>query len=281
MQKYINPIFLLFCFVLTSCEDVIDVNVSEGKIRLVIEASLDWEKGTTGNEQVIKLSKSSPYFQNNTNNMVVGALVKVTNNNTSTEYVFNDENDGTYTISNFTPIINNTYTLEIVYNGETYTGSETLMGVPTINTINQSVEGGFDDELLELNIYYSDPADEENYYLIKYREEGDLFPTLYDVSDEFINGNEIHDFWEKEDNEDDNEKPFEVGDKVSVGLYGISKRYYNYIRQLIEQYDNGGNPFSSTPAQIKGNCINTTNAENYPLGYFRVTEVANETYTFQ
>ncbi len=281
MQKYIKPICLLFCFVLASCEDVIDVNVSEGKTRLVIEASLDWEKGTAGNEQVIKLSKSSPYFQNNSNNAVTGALVKVTNNNTSTEYIFNDENDGTYTISNFIPVINDTYTLEIVYNGETYTGSETLMGVPTINTINQSVEGGFDDELLELNIYYNDPADEENYYLIKYREEGDLFPVLYDLSDEFINGNEIHDFWEKEDNEDNNEKPFEAGDKVSMGLYGISKRYYNYIRQLIEQYDNGGNPFSSTPAQIKGNCINTTNAENYPLGYFRVTEVVNATYTFQ
>ena len=281
MQKYIKSILLLFSFVLVSCEDVIDVNVSEGKTRLVIEASLDWEKGTTGNEQVIKLSKSSPYFQNNSNNAVTGALVKVTNNNTSTEYIFNDENDGTYTITNFTPVINNTYTLEIAYNGETYTGSETLMGVPTINTINQSVEGGFDDELLELNIYYSDPADEENYYLIKYREEGDLFPVLYDLSDEFINGSEIHDFWEKEDNEDDNEKPFVAGDKVSIGLYGISKRYYNYIRLLIEQYDNGGNPFSSTPAQIKGNCINTTNVENYPLGYFRVTEVVNATYTFQ
>lgn len=281
MRRYIKNITFLFTIIFVSCEDVIDVKVSEGQERLVIEASLDWEKGTSGNNQVIKLSKSSPYFDNNTNNIVTGASVKVTNNNTLAEYIFNDENDGTYTISNFMPVIGHSYNLEVIYNGETYTGSETLTAVPDINRITQSVEGGFDDELLEVNIYYTDPADEENYYLTKYVEEGDLFPVLEDMSDEFVNGNEIHDFWEKEDNEDNNEKPFEPGDNIAISLYGISQRYYNYIRLLIEQYDSGGDPFSSTAAQIKGNCINTTNKENYPFGYFRVTQVVKANYTFQ
>lgn len=281
MRRYIKNITFLFTIIFVSCEDVIDVKVSEGQERLVIEASLDWEKGTSGNNQVIKLSKSSPYFDNNTNNIVTGASVKVTNNNTLAEYLFDDENDGTYTISNFMPVIGHSYSLEVIYNGETYTGSETLTAVPDINRITQSVEGGFDDELLEVNIYYTDPADEENYYLTKYVEEGDLFPVLEDMSDEFVNGNEIHDFWEKEDDEDTNEKPFEAGDNIAISLYGISQRYYNYIRLLIEQYDSGGDPFSSTAAQIKGNCINTTNKENYPFGYFRVTQVVKANYTFQ
>ncbi|WP_308991755.1 DUF4249 domain-containing protein [Mariniflexile litorale] len=281
MKTYIKSILLLFCLVLASCEDVIDVDVSEGKTRLVIEASLDWEKGTTGNQQTIKLSQSSPYFQTNGNNVVTGASVKVTNNNTNAEYVFTDENDGTYTISNFIPVINHSYTLEIIFNGETYIGTETLMSVPVINNITQSTEGGFDDEYLEVNIYYNDPANEENFYLTKYQEEGDLFPLLEDRSDEFVNGNEIYDFWEKSDDEDTNEKPFEAGDKISISLYGISERYYNYIRLLIEQYSSGGDPFSSTAAQIKGNCVNKTKVDNYPYGYFRVTEVVKTSYTFQ
>src|SRR5690606_2674190 len=161
MKTYIKFLCLFVCIVFTSCEDVIDVNLSEGKTRLVIEASLDWEKGTSGNQQLIKLSTSSPFFQTNENNEVTGASVKVTNNNTGTEYMFTDENNGTYTISNFVPIIGHTYTLEVVYDGETYTGNETLTAVPSINGITQSVEGGFDSDLLEVNIYYNDPADEE------------------------------------------------------------------------------------------------------------------------
>ncbi|MBU3820633.1 DUF4249 domain-containing protein [Flavobacteriaceae bacterium XHP0103] len=281
MKTYINIIIFLFTLIFVSCEDVIDVKVSEGKERLVIEASLDWEKGTSGNEQTIKLSKSSPYFDNNTNNNVTGASVTVTDNDTSTTYIFNDENDGTYTISNFIPVIDHSYTLEVIYDGETYTGKETMMSVTDINRITQSVEGGFDDELLEVNVYYSDPADEDNFYLMRYMEEGDLFPVLEDMSDEFVNGNEIHDFWEKEDDEDINEKPFEAGDNIAISLYGISQRYYNYMRLLIEQYDSGGDPFSSNAAQIKGNCINTTNEAHYPFGYFRVTQVVKATYTFQ
>jgi len=281
MQTHIKRACLLLCLVFASCEDVIDVNLPEGQTRLVIEASIDWEKGTSGNQQFVKLSKSSPYFQTNGNNEVTGASVKVTNNNTGTEYVFTDENDGTYTISNFVPIVNHAYALEVVYNGETYTGNETLMPVTSINSITQSVEGGFDSELLEVNVYYTDPANEDNFYLMKYIEEGDLFPELQDMSDEFVNGNEIYNFWEKEDDEDTNEKPFEVGDKISISLYGISKRYYNYIRMLIEQYESGGSPFSSTAAQIKGNCVNNTNPENYPYGYFRLTQVERVNYTFQ
>jgi len=42
--------------IFTSCTEVIDVEVPEAESRLVIEASLDWEKGTIGNNQTITLS---------------------------------------------------------------------------------------------------------------------------------------------------------------------------------------------------------------------------------
>lgn len=281
MKSHIKTLAIFFCFIFISCEDVVDIDVPTGKIRLVIEASLNWEKGTLGNQQFIKLSTSTPYFETNVNPIVTGASVKVVNIDTSEEFIFNDENDGTYTISNFTPIIGDNYNLEIVYNNETYSASETLMPVSEINRITQSREGGFDDELLEVNYYFDDPANEENYYLTRFYEEGDLFPVLADISDEFVNGNEIHDFWEKEDDEDNGSFPFEVGDIVNINLYGISEQYYNYIRLLIEQYNAGGGPFSSLAAQVRGNCVNITNSDNYAYGYFRLTEVSKASYTIQ
>jgi hypothetical protein len=280
MKRYILIVFTLG-FLLTSCEDTIDVDVPTAQARLVVEASLDWEKGTTGNVQSISLSMSTPFFDTNQDTSVTGAIVTVTNEDSGEVFPFDDNNDGTYSTSTFVPILNNTYHLEIVYDGETYEATETLMSVSDINEVNQSIEGGFDDELLELNLYFTDPANIENFYLIKYDVVGDLFPYLEDVSDEFTDGNEIHDFLEKDDDEDSEETPFEAGDVVNISLYGISEQYYNFIRLLIEQHGSQGDPFSSTAALIRGNCINPTNPDNYAFGYFRVTEVDTATYTFE
>lgn len=280
-MKKITIVLLSFLSIFYACEDVIDVDVPTGQIRLVIEASIDWEKGTTGNNQIIKLRTSTPYFDTETDTSVSGALVEIENLNTGDVFIFQDQNNGDYTTDAFIPILNNTYQLTVIYNGETYQGTETLIAVTDISEVNQSVEGGFDDELLELNTYFNDPADEENFYLLKYFEEGDMFPYLEDVSDEFQDGNEIHDFFEKEDDEDNGEQPFEPGDVVDIYLYGISEQYYNYIRILIEQYDAQGDPFSSLSAQVRGNCVNQSNQSNYPFGYFRVTQFVKEVYTFE
>jgi len=53
MNTYYKSIIFLFLIILTSCEDVIDVDLQDAPSRLVIEASIDWEKGTTGNNQTI------------------------------------------------------------------------------------------------------------------------------------------------------------------------------------------------------------------------------------
>ena len=58
-------LILIFIYPLFSCEDVIDVDLNESEPRLVIEASINWFKGTQGNEQSIKLSLSAPFFEEN------------------------------------------------------------------------------------------------------------------------------------------------------------------------------------------------------------------------
>lgn len=281
MKKYSTiPLMLIFFAMLISCEDVIDVEVPTASPRLVVEASINWEKGTTGSNQIIKLSTSTPYFDTTENN-VTGASVKVTNMDTNTEYVFVDQNNGIYSITNFSPIIGDSYTLEIVYNGETYTATETLKSIPEINAVEQSLEGGFDDDVLDVSIFFDDPVDEENYYLVRFIEEGDSRLILETLSDEFVNGNEIDIFFEKDRDEEDSQEEFNPGDNVMITLVGVSERFYNYSDLLIEQYDSGGDPFSTTPAEIKGNCINETNADNYAFGFFRLSETQTINYTFE
>ncbi|WP_024769537.1 DUF4249 family protein [Aquimarina macrocephali] len=279
MKAYFKIIIFLFTIVFTSCEDVIDVDLQTAPARLTIEASLDWEKGTTGNNQTIKLSTSTPYFNTTSNTGVTGASVKVTNDSSGVEFIFTDQNNGEYTTTEFVPVLNQSYTLEVIYNGENYSAKETLMPVVDIKEVNQSTEDGFDDEVLEVNLKFDDPKDEDNYYLFRFKEVGDLLAEFEDFDDEFANGNEISWYYEKEEDTETKTEEFKPGDVVNIDLYGISEGYYNYIRILIEQSEGVG-LFSATPVALKGNCINLDNASNYANGYFRVTQVSRRTYTF-
>lgn len=266
---------------LFSCTDVVEIDVPEASPRLVVEASIDWENGTNGNNQTIKLSTSTPFFDTNTLDPVTTASVKVIQDATGATYNFQHQNNGLYTTAVFNPVVNQSYTLEITYNGENYTATETLMPVPAIDEIEQSTEGGFNQDAIDLTIYFNDPPEEENFYLIKYLTQGDLLPSLEDVSDEFTNGNRMLDIYEKEEDEDNNQEELMPGDVVEIALHGISEAYYNYIRILIEQSENNGNPFATTPVALKGNCINTSNPDNFAYGFFRLTQVDKAIFTIE
>lgn len=271
---------LLAIFLMTSCEDVINIPVQTAPNRLTVEASLDWEKGTPGNKQVIKLSTSTAFFDTTANTVVTGALVSVTNDSNGTVINFVDQNNGEYFTSNFEPIIGQSYTLEIVYNGETYKASDTLYPVPEITSVFQARDDGFNEDELEVHIVFTDSITEGDNYLIKFKKRGELLPELEAANDEFINGNEV-DWWYETDDDDttDEIEYFQPGDTVDFEFYAISEAYYNYIGILISQIGGVG-LFESVPVAVKGNCININNPDNFAYGYFRVTEVNKDSYTF-
>lgn len=281
MKNIFIHISLVISLLISSCTDVIDVEVPFAGPNLVVEASIAWQKGTIGNVQTVKLSELKPYFDSTTSTIVKGATVKVTNDSNGKEVYFIDQNNGNYTTTAFIPVVNQSYTLEVVHRGETFIGRETLTPVVKIDRVDQSTENGFSPNAIEVNIYFRDPVDQENYYLTIFQERKDLLPTLLDVSDEFTNGNEMRIFYEKFDNEETGEKELQPGDIVDIKFYGVSKTYYNYIRLLIEQNRNGGGPFSTIPAPLKGNCININDPDNSALGYFRLTEVDKRTYVVE
>ncbi|WP_116770101.1 DUF4249 family protein [Maribacter litoralis] len=279
MKNYIKLLLALFTVALTGCEDVIDVDVQTDTLRLVVEASLDWEKGTTGNEQLITLRTSTPFFETESTN-VTGAEVTVTNNTTGEVFLFTDQNNGTYTTSTFEPQLEATYTLEILYDGERYVAEDTMNPVPDITDIYQDTEDGFDDETIELHIVFTDFEEEGDNYLFKFDRPQDLLPTLETGDDEFINGNEVDWWYEIDDDEDEEIKPLLPGDVVNISMHGISRSYFNYIDIVIDQMGGVG-IFEATPVDVKGNCINTTNPDNYAHGYFRVTQTNKVTYMVQ
>ena len=55
--KYLLILVTVIFF--ASCEEVIDVDLDTATPRLVVEASIDWERGAEGNQQTVKLSTTT------------------------------------------------------------------------------------------------------------------------------------------------------------------------------------------------------------------------------
>jgi Domain of unknown function (DUF4249) len=271
MKKIVLVIFgLVF---LSGCEDVIDVDLNSSEPRLVIDASINWFKNTTGNEQSIKLSLSAPFFDDDVP-PANGANVIISDSNNNIFNFIEENNTGIYRNNNFIPQINETYVLTINYNDEVYTATETLKSVASIDFIEQNDNGGFTGDDIELKAYYTDPANEENYYFFEFITDIPVVPTLEVYEDRFTNGNQIFGFYTEED--------LESGDEVTIRNYGVSKEFYEFMFILLQQgSQESGGPFETQPATVRGNCINNTNPDNFPFGYFRLSEVDEVIYTVE
>lgn len=273
MKNILKQLIVPSCFFLLSCTKVVEVDLETAEPKLVIDASIDWVKGTAGNEQKIKLSTTTGYYST-TFPTVSGADIVVTN---SANIVFSFiENSGTgeYICSNFHPVIGETYTLKVVLNGEIYTATETCIGVPDIeNNIAQNNDGGFGGDEIEITYYYQDNGNEENYYLHRILSPASVFPDYKAEDDEKSQGNLMQESFSDED--------LKAGDMINIRLYGISRRYYDYFRKLLAASGAGNGPFQAIPGSVRGNVINQTHFENFAYGYFRLSEVDVKDYTIK
>lgn len=272
-MRKLQYIFFLSFISIISCEDPIDVDLDTAEPRLVIDASLNWLKGTTGANQSIKLSLTAPYFDQSVP-PASGATVIVTDSNNNIFNFIEIDNTGIYSTNTFLPEINGIYNLTITYNSEVYTASETLTSVPAIEFVEQKNNGGFSGDEIEIKAYYTDPAGIENYYLFEFiiLSENALSLEVYD--DEFTDGNQIFGFYSGE--------ILETGDELIIRSSGISQRNFEFFNILLQQTDEEvGDPFDVQPVSVRGNCINQTNPNNYPLGYFRVSETSVFSYIIE
>ncbi|MGV7105729.1 DUF4249 domain-containing protein [Flavobacterium sp. U410] len=260
-------------FTLISCEDVVTVDLETAEPKLVIDASLKWQKGTTGNEQTILLSTTAGFYEDNVP-AVTGATVFVTNENNDVFTFTEITNTGEYFCDYFVPEIDQTYTLTVIYNGETYTATETLKEVPAITNVEQDNNGGFTGDQIEVKFFYSDIPNVDNYYLIQFNTSITILSEYDVISDEFFQGNQMFGLYTDED--------LNSGNTVTLTLQGISETYYNYMNILLGiAGSNGGGPFQTPPATVRGNIVNQTNFDNYALGFFRLSETDTMDYVIE
>jgi Domain of unknown function (DUF4249) len=271
LHKIITLLFISLLVI--SCEEVIDVKLDTASPKLVVNASIQWRKGTLGNEQKVKLTTTTGYFDT-TIPTVSGATVFITNSDNTNFNFIETPNTGEYLCTNFIPEIDKTYVLTIVLNGQTYTATETLKSISPITRIEQNDEGGFTGNEIEIKSFFNDPADANNYYMFKYKSSILTIPSFEVFDDRFTEGNENFGLYINED--------IKSGDNLDITIYGVSKRYFEYMNKLITVAGgSSGGPFSIPPATVKGNIVNQTNSKNYALGYFNVSETDFRNYVVE
>lgn len=267
MRKLKILLLLIICINFTSCEDVVQIDLEEGEPRLVVEGSiLKHRDSSSPTGQFIRLSLTTPFYSDEIPS-AVEASVEIYDE-TGNIFEFREAEPGLYINENFNPDVNTSYELKIVYEDEVYSATETFMTVPQLEYIEQNNNGGFLGDEIEFRAYYTDPEDTTNFYLFRFLHEN-LSLQIYD--DKFTNGNQTFAVFADED--------LVVGDTVIIENQGISKRFYEYMYILRSQAGSGGGPFQTQPTTVRGNIVNTTNADNFPFGYFRLSEVDELIYT--
>lgn len=269
MKKlYILPILLLLIF--SNCEKIIDVDVPTIEPKLIIDASFQvfFKESPVTAYTTVKLRLSSDYF-NDIIPPVTNATVFLTNLLDNSVIYYSDSNeDGDYEPNTlFIPANDIEYELTVIYQNQTFKGKATkVVSTPFISVV-QGDETLFTGNETELKVSFEDNGTQENYYVLDYT--NNIYLTL---DDRFFNGAvyNFSSFYQEDE--------IELPATVTIKLSGISKDFYTYFEILTSQSGaSDGGPFQTAPTALLGNLINQTNDDNYPLGYFHISET--DTFT--
>jgi hypothetical protein len=141
------------------------------------------------------------------------------------------------------------------------------MATPDIVKTEQKLKPGFGGkDVYEIKFYFQDNANENNFYLGGVKNSTIAYPEYGVISDEFTQGNLMFIVYQEE---------LKIGDVVDYTLQGITEKYNNYMFKLISTSGVEGNgPFAIPQASaIRGNIVNQTNSNNFPLGFFHLSEM--------
>ena len=265
-MKYFSAL-LLFALTISlfSCEDVIEVEVQNTTPRLVIDAQFNIFTALEAPrlEGGVKLSMSANYFDEELP-VVKDALVTITHLNSGLEYpLLFDESIGMFLpnkIDFLTDFISK-YELSVLHQGQAYTGSTVFVPVPPILKAVQGTKTLFSGDETEIILSFQDFSEREDFYLYDFGQE-----IYRPIEDRFFQGEEFvfsHFYSSGE---------VKVGDIITIKAHGVEEQYYNYFNLILTLTDSNGGPFQSLPASSRGNILNVTQPDNYPLGYFLISE---------
>ena len=247
------------------CEVPIDVKLEEGQQKVVIESWI-----TDLNEpRIVRITRTTPFTGDPAPVYVSGAEVVLSDASGQRDTLF-EIRPGYYESTEFMTQQQMDYTLEVMVDGQTYTGHNRI---PRINPLAQT-SYFYSDTIVFGPGYYvgilaPEPPGRGDFYQFRLYRNDSLFNSSFDIiviDDRFADG-QLSPFMYP--------YPHELGDTVVVEVRAITNLGYDYLLTLQQQSSGGGGPFGSPPDNI------VTNWDNGALGFFGTAAVVKDTIVIQ
>ena len=271
--------FILSTLWLISCDKEITLDLDTPTEKLVVEGGIEMVNGTSPQRQTLKLSLLNDFFRQEAAQRANGATVWVEDHQ-GNRHDYHERAAGQYECTSLQVVEGGTYTLNIEWMGQQFQASQTMVAGVAIDSVYQvfEEENLFEDGGLKTAIDFTDPAGTANYYRWQTYINGELF-ILPDpgnsqnliAKDDFFDGQQIVGYLPNE------EALVEPGQEVTIRQINLTEDQYDFYFLLFEEAGKTGQLIDTPPAPIRGNIVNLTNPENYPLGYFGVNQVSERT----
>ena len=278
MKYTILVISVILLSIITSCEDVIDVDVREDAVRYVIEGQVDNLGGPH-----VRITKTVLITQDIYPEPVRDAIVTIRDDQNPANTIALEESPdsaGLYVVpenDEYLGVENRTYFLEVKSEGKTFSAQDHLFPVAEIDSIQVHPSKRGDGLFNGVFTYGWETPGLGDYYKWDVYVNDTLIHDaafIMVVNDEFVDGKYIEGFEVLTDfyNPDNPEEgKIREGDEVYVHQISLSYFAYKYYYQVFSQAG-AGFLFSVPPANIESNIACDTGEE--VLGLFSAVDIS-------
>ena len=267
LLNFAGPLAVLtLALTLTSCQDVVKLNVPTGQPLLAVDGAVTDQPGP----YVVRLTQTAPYFTNEAAPPVTGAVLTLTDD-VGTRETLRERSPGEYvTTGTLRGRVGGQYKLAITAQGEQYEASTAIRRAVGIDSVGYKYEAasGFIDGGYTILYNGQEPAGVGDYYRFEIFQNGVLRNKPADLltrSDELVDGNYLRDL---ELNGGPGQVQFVKGDRVRVVVQSLTADYYYFLNELSTQINNAG-LFAAPPANVRTNVLNlNTSSPRKAVGYF-------------
>jgi len=257
-------IFLIIVGVVSSCVELIDIDVDTAPSRLVIFG----EFSTEAKPHSIRITRTAGYFTTNSPAGVSGAIVSISDEDGNIFYLSESKDaPGLYqTADNVRGEEGKTYTLNVQVETQHYSATALMPHINDISSVELKVSS-ISENVVEVLVYMdTEDLPEDNLYLIFVSTNDSLLNSTIDRYRVMSNIREgMPCFILRQNVEDDDVRNLvRIGDKVTVNINAISSEYADFVRAAQSEI-RGSNPiFGGPPANVPTNI----KSDNPVLGFF-------------
>ncbi len=250
-----------------ACQKVIVIDLNSADPQVVVEGFVE-----EGGQPYVYLSYTGNYFDSNNFLKVKGAIVSISDG-TGLTVLLDEITDGVYRSKTTLGVTGRTYTLNILADGQEYSGSSVMPELATIDSLTfvYSPKTPFTEAGKYVTFYFREPAGVGNNYLFSFYQNG-VIPEATNHAGEgpfFVYEDEFFDGL----NFDFVFYPFPTfpGDLITIELVSLDDAGFEFYNTLNATLNSKSGGFSELPQNP------VTNMSEGAIGYFGAVAISRKT----